>query len=147
MRSNFRAFLDDDDIAPLLLGLSDRATYAAIFGVPAAFAGDTDNDGDFDFDDIPAFVQLLGGDQQRAPRAALSRSATAAPSTKASAGARRPSLPASLAGRSVASIAGTSNGGRRADLGEHPVHWSVDRSWAGRVDHVLSAWSPKQATR
>jgi hypothetical protein len=144
---NLDGGVDYDDIAPLLLGLNDRATYAAIFGVPAALTGDTDNDGDFDFDDIPAFVQLLGGDQQRASRVALPRSATAAPSTKASAGARRPKLPASLASRSVASIAGTSNGDRRADLGEHPARWSVDRSWAGRVDHVLSAWGPKQATQ
>jgi hypothetical protein len=48
----------------LVLGLRDAALYEATYGVPPATNGDTDGDGDLDFDDIPGFVALLGGNLQ-----------------------------------------------------------------------------------
>ena len=52
--------VDFDDIDPLVLGLSDPATYQAQYGLPPVERGDLDNDGDLDFDDIDPFLGALG---------------------------------------------------------------------------------------
>jgi hypothetical protein len=53
--------VDQDDIATLVLGLNSPQAYADLFGIPAALAGDTDGDGDLDFDDLSGFAAILGG--------------------------------------------------------------------------------------
>jgi hypothetical protein len=53
--------VDFDDIGPFVLGLTDPASYEAMFGVPPTVNGDLDQDGDFDFDDIDDFVAVLIG--------------------------------------------------------------------------------------
>jgi len=49
------------DIDPFRIGLSNPASYATTYLVPPQLRGDTDGDGDLDFDDIPGFVALLTG--------------------------------------------------------------------------------------
>jgi len=58
---NFNGIVDFDDIAPFNEGLTDPAKYFTDWGIGAYVHGDTDGDGDIDFDDIPGFVALLGG--------------------------------------------------------------------------------------
>ena len=67
---NLDGVVDGRDIQWFVLGLSDPATYAATFGVPAWFAGDLDGDGNLDFDDIGSFVALVVSGASRAPRPA-----------------------------------------------------------------------------
>jgi hypothetical protein len=56
--------VDFDDVGPYVLALNDPADYEATYQMPPSQNGDTDDDGDFDFDDTPGFVALLdtGGD-------------------------------------------------------------------------------------
>jgi hypothetical protein len=47
------------DVDDFVLGLVNGPQYEATYGVPAALAGDTDGDGDLDFDDIQGFTALV----------------------------------------------------------------------------------------
>jgi len=58
---NFDGTIDYDDIAALVLGLTDLDAYEVLYGAPPNANGDTDGDSDLDFDDISGFVELLGG--------------------------------------------------------------------------------------
>jgi hypothetical protein len=58
---NLDGTTDEADLGGLLLGLTAPEQYAARYGVPASLAGDTDGDGDLDYDDIPRFVSLISG--------------------------------------------------------------------------------------
>jgi hypothetical protein len=51
--------VDVDDIDDFVLGLSEPAEYEQHFGVPPWLRGDTEEDGDFDFDDIVYFIEIL----------------------------------------------------------------------------------------
>ncbi len=51
--------IDMDDIEGLALALRAPALYEAIYGINPVVAGDTDLDGDLDFDDIAAFLDLM----------------------------------------------------------------------------------------
>ncbi|MFV1981280.1 MAG: hypothetical protein ACC655_09025, partial [Rhodothermia bacterium] len=50
-----------DDTIALVLGLRDPEGYEQTYGSLPSVFGDTDGDGDLDFDDIPGFVELLRG--------------------------------------------------------------------------------------
>jgi hypothetical protein len=56
---NLDSHVDHRDIVDLAFALADSAAYRKRWGAPAGLAGDTDGDGDLDFDDIPGFVELL----------------------------------------------------------------------------------------
>ncbi|MFV2068536.1 MAG: lamin tail domain-containing protein, partial [Pirellulales bacterium] len=59
--------VDASDIEALVLAIRDQALYEVTYGMPASLAGDTDRDGDLDYDDILGFVALLpGGEASRA---------------------------------------------------------------------------------
>ncbi|MFV2070250.1 MAG: lamin tail domain-containing protein, partial [Pirellulales bacterium] len=52
--------VDSDDADDFVLALTDPAAYEAVYAVPGTLAGDTDRDGDVDFDDIVELLALLG---------------------------------------------------------------------------------------
>jgi len=56
---DFDGDIDFDDIAALVLGLTDLDAYEVLYGAPPNANGDTDGDGDLDFDDIPGFAELV----------------------------------------------------------------------------------------
>lgn len=56
---NFDGVVNQDDAAAFALGLTKPDEYEAMYGLPPSVAGDTDGDGDIDFDDIVGFVALL----------------------------------------------------------------------------------------
>jgi hypothetical protein len=56
---NLDGIVDVSDITALVLGLSDEAAYQSRYGLPPLLAGDADQDGDLDYDDIESFVSLL----------------------------------------------------------------------------------------
>lgn len=59
---NFNQQVDFDDIRPFVLALSNPTEYLETWGrgiLTGAAAGDADQDGDLDFDDIPMFVRDL----------------------------------------------------------------------------------------
>jgi len=55
--------VDFDDIGAFVLGLTDPAAYEATLGLLPVVMGDTDHDGDQDFDDISGLVSILTGAQ------------------------------------------------------------------------------------
>jgi len=56
---NFDGDVDFDDIAALVLGLTDLDAYEVLYRAPPNANGDTDGDGNLDFDDIPGFAELV----------------------------------------------------------------------------------------
>jgi hypothetical protein len=48
-----------DDIEAFVLALQSASAYEDLYGVPPSTNGDTDADGDFDFDDIAGFLKFL----------------------------------------------------------------------------------------
>jgi len=61
--ANLDGQVDARDVADFTFGLTDPGAYQDRFGVPAQLAGDTDGDGDLDYDDIGHLVSLLAEDQ------------------------------------------------------------------------------------
>jgi len=59
---NFDGTIDYDDIAALVLGLTDLDAYEVLYRAPPNANGDTDGDGDLDYDDISGFAGLLASD-------------------------------------------------------------------------------------
>ena len=58
---NLDGRIDMDDLGPLVESLRDVRAYEAIYEVPPALAGDMDDDGDLDFDDLGSLSSLLVG--------------------------------------------------------------------------------------
>ena len=54
--------VDTADVAPFVLGLTDREAYVDQYGIDPVLVGDINGDGVFDTADVAAFVQLLVGD-------------------------------------------------------------------------------------
>ena len=51
--------LKSNDADLLALAISDPAAYEGDYGVPAIMVGDTDRDGDVDFDDIDDLLAMI----------------------------------------------------------------------------------------
>ncbi len=59
--------VDTGDVAPFVLGLTNRQAYIDTYGIDPAFVGDINGDGAFDTGDVAPFVQLLVGDGASVP--------------------------------------------------------------------------------
>ena len=153
---------DVDDFEWFAAALRSAASYTERFGVPAALAGDTDGDGDLDFDDIRGLVALAAS----ANRAALVRpgdpaapAIAASPPTASAALAQPVPLatqpnapqqavpharrPASLKTHSLAAAEARQAGrspARRADRTavRRSLHAGVDRLWDVLADRSLA---------
>jgi len=76
--------VDTDDVGPFVLALTNRAAYEAQFpGVEADLAGDTNQNGIFDFGDIASFQGLVTASVGSALQPTLSAAATPEPDTLA----------------------------------------------------------------
>jgi hypothetical protein len=131
---NLDGRVDSDDIDPFVLGLNDAAAYQATFGVPPSLHGDTDSDGDLDFDDINGLVGIITrASVQTAPMAA----ATASVSLDPAAGVRAVAAVEPLVERTEPRVTTTRHAARRSHtlrrkpLARHEQTWQTmaDEDW------------------
>jgi hypothetical protein len=66
---NLDGAVSSADIEAFALALRDSEVYALLTGVSAALAGDSDGDGDLDYDDIGSFVSRVHATESAPPRA------------------------------------------------------------------------------
>jgi hypothetical protein len=59
--------VDEEDIDDFVLGLKDAYAYHAAWGRPPSQSGNVNLDGDFGFDDIPPFLELLDAPAAQVP--------------------------------------------------------------------------------